>query len=211
MHYYSNILNESIMKRVVKIFILILTAQLTVINVFSQTKQNSFCDTIFVSVDDLTRYTDFLEITTTKDSTLFGLSHYQPNSEDWKYEEIHDIEKDTMKYIHDAIFDFYYYKTKKKYKYYRHLKHVYHQDPGPGGITVRIEKANGSTEMLWMYFTDDIMSTKPSCNGHEMIIYSDEYKKFIGMLLELTYKYTGRRRGPWHEISPGFYGWHGWE
>ena len=53
------------MKRVVKIFILILTAQLTVINVFSQTKQNSFCDTIFVSVDDLTRYTDFLEITTT--------------------------------------------------------------------------------------------------------------------------------------------------
>ena len=55
------------------------------------------------------------------------------------------------------------------------------------------------------------MSNKPSDNGAESIIYSDEYKRFLSVLLELTYKYTAKRKGPWHEIEPGYYGWYGWE
>ena len=55
------------------------------------------------------------------------------------------------------------------------------------------------------------MSNKPSDNGAESIIYSDEYKRFLSVLLELTYKYTAKRKGPWHEKVPGYYGWYGWE
>lgn len=55
------------------------------------------------------------------------------------------------------------------------------------------------------------MSNKPSDNGAESIIYSDEYKRFLSVLLELTYKYTTKRKGPWHETRPGLYGWYWWE
>ena len=107
--------------------------------------------------------------------------------------------------------DFYYYKTKKKYKYYRSLKYVIDEDPGPGGVIVDICKTTGKTNRFWFDFTHNIMSNKPSDNGAESIIYSDEYKRFLSVLLELTYKYTTKRKGPWHERAPGYYGWYSWE
>ena len=42
-------------------------------------------------------------------------------------------------------FRYYYYKTKKKYKYYRSLKYVIEEDPGPGGVIVDICKTTGKT------------------------------------------------------------------
>ena len=36
-------------------------------------------------------------------------------------------------------------------------------------------------------------------------------KGFLSVLLELTYKYTAKRKGPWHETRPGLYGWYWWE
>ncbi len=79
------------------------------------------------------------------------------------------------------------------------------------GVIVDICKTTGKTNRFWFDFTHNIMSNKPSDNGAESIIYSDEYKSFLSVLLELTYKYTAKRKGPWHEMEPGYYGWYWWE
>ena len=171
-------------------------------------------DTICISVKDLPRYTGHMNVEVTKDTTIFWMSFLSDGDSTgrkWINIRIDDLSEDTVKYIRNSILDFYYYKTKKKYKYYRSLKYVIEQDPGPGGVIVDIYKATGKTNRSWFYFTHNIMSNKPSDNGAESIIYSDEYKSFLSVLLELTYKYTAKRKGPWHEVKPGYYGWYWWE
>ena len=155
-----------------------------------------------------------MNVEVTKDTTIFWMSFLSGGDSTeikWINIKIDDLSEDTVKYIRNSILDFYYYKTKKKYKYYHRLKYVIEEDPGPGGVIVDICKTTGKTNRFWFYFTQNIMSNKPSDNGAESIIYSDEYKRFLSVLLELTYKYTAKRKGPWHEIAPGYYGWYGWE
>ena len=155
-----------------------------------------------------------MNVVVTKDTTIFWMSFLSGGDSTeikWINIRIDDLSEDTVKYIRNSILDFYYYKTKKKYKYYRSLKYVIDEDPGPGGVIVDICKTTGKTNRSWFDFTHNIMSNKPSDNGAESIIYSDEYKRFLSVLLELTYKYTAKRKGPWHEIEPGYYGWYGWE
>ena len=203
------------MKQTIKCLITLLIALFCAVN-YAEGKVpvRVLRDTICISVKDLPRYTGHMNVEVTKDTTIFWmsfLSHGDSTERKWINIRIDDLSEDTVKYIRNSILDFYYYKTKKKYKYYRRLKYTYQDDPGPGWVEVDICKATGKEENLWMHFTDNIMSTKPSQNGYESIIYSDEYKSFLSVLLELTYKYTTKRKGPWHEMEPGYYGWYWWE
>ena len=66
------------------------------------------------------------------------------------------------------------------------------------------------TTIFWMSFLSHGDSTEIKWINIRIDDLSEDTVK-LSVLLELTYKYTTKRKGPWHERAPGYYGWYSWD